>query len=86
MKKILFVFVLTILVISLTSCQVNWFGETADVPWYYIAIPIALISVVGYYILMSRTYICPECGEEVDLSEIYEANAAEITEIVFTIK
>ena len=45
----------------MTSCKVNWFGETVDAPWYYIAIPVLLIFVIGYAILMSRTYVCPHC-------------------------
>ena len=64
MKKALLVIVLVMLVLSLTSCAVNWFGDTIDVPWYVIAIPVALISVFGYLILMSTTYICPHCNTE----------------------
>ena len=45
----------------MTSCKVNWFGETVDAPWYYVAIPVLLIFVIGYAILMSRTYVCPHC-------------------------
>ena len=64
MKKALLFFVLLTVTFSLTSCTVNWFGDTRDVPWYFIAIPIILISVFGYFILMSKTYICPHCKTE----------------------
>ena len=64
MKKAFLFFVVLIMVLSLASCTVNWFGDTKDVPWYYIAIPVALIAICGYFILMSKTYICPDCGTE----------------------
>ena len=64
MKKALFIFVLVVLILSLTSCKVNWFGDTVDVPWYYVAIPVTVIFVLGYVILMSKTYICPHCKTE----------------------
>ena len=63
-KKAILLLILTVVLLSLASCTVNWFGETRDVPWYYIAIPVSLIAVCGYYILMSRTYICPHCHRE----------------------
>lgn len=64
MKKILLCWLAGAAVLSLSSCQVNWFGETADVPWYYIAIPVTVILVLGYIILMSNTYVCPHCNTE----------------------
>lgn len=64
MKKIFLLLMIVVIALSLTSCTVNWFGGTRDVPWYFIAIPILLISVFGYFILMSKTYICPHCQTE----------------------
>ena len=64
MKKAFLFSALLTAILTLTSCRVNWFGETADVPWYYIAIPVALIFICGYIILMSKTYICPHCKTE----------------------
>ena len=64
MKKALLFFVILIMVLSLSSCTVNWFGGTRDVPWYCIAIPVVLIFVSAYVILMSKTYICPNCKTE----------------------
>ena len=64
MKKAISIFVLLATTLSLSSCAVNWFGDTLDVPWYYIAIPVALVAVLGYMILMSKTYICPHCKTE----------------------
>ena len=64
MKKSLLSSFLLVTTLFLTSCKVNWFGGTVDVPWYYVAIPISLIFVFGYIILMSKTYICPHCKTE----------------------
>ena len=64
MKKAMFIFLLVTLTLSLTSCTVNWFGDTVDVPWYVVVIPILVIAVLGYFILMSKTYICPHCKTE----------------------
>ncbi len=64
MKKILALFIVVIMVLSLSSCTVNWFGDTKEVPWYSVAIPILLIAILGYVILMSKTYICPDCKTE----------------------
>lgn len=64
MKK-LFLALLTLLFpLALTSCQVNWFGATHDVPWYYVAIPVLLLIAVCYAYIMTRTYICPKCKTE----------------------
>ena len=64
MKKVVLCSVLLGAALMLTSCKVNWFGDTLDVPWYYIAIPILLIAVCGYFILMANRYVCPHCGTE----------------------
>lgn len=64
MKKILFLMCVLCLAVVLCSCRVNWFGSTVDVPWYAIAIPVAMIAVVGYIILMNTTFVCPHCGAE----------------------
>ena len=64
MKKIVLFFALLIVVLSLTSCTVNWFGDTRDVPWYTVAVPVAVIFVLSYFILMSKTYVCPRCATE----------------------
>lgn len=62
MKKILFFLLTLCAAFSLTSCQVNWFGGTYDVPWYVVAGPVALIFVIGYLAIMTHTYVCPKCG------------------------
>ena len=64
MKKICFLLLLLASALSLSSCKVNWFSETVDVPWYYVAIPVTLIFLIGYVILMSNTYVCPQCHTE----------------------
>ena len=64
MKKTGLILLLSVLIFPLSSCKVNWFSETVDVPWYYVAIPVALIFVIGYFILMANTYVCPQCQTE----------------------
>ena len=64
MKKLLLMLLLLLVALSLTSCTVNWFTTTVEVPWYVIAIPVALLLIAAYFIVMSHTYICPHCGTE----------------------
>ena len=64
MKKLLLILSTLTLTLALTSCTVNWFGETREAPWYVIAIPVVLILVIGYIIIMSKTFICPKCNTE----------------------
>ena len=64
MKKAFLLLVILAVTLSLSSCTVNWFGSTMDVPWYFVAIPVLLIFVFVYIILMSKTYICPHCKTE----------------------
>ena len=64
MKKIFFAVAVLVTTLSLSSCTVNWFDRTIEVPWYAIAIPVAVIFVLSYLFLMSFTYICPHCGTE----------------------
>ena len=64
MKKVILFFALAVLSIALCSCQVNWFTTTVEVPWYVVAVPVALIFVAGYLILMNTTFVCPKCGTE----------------------
>lgn len=65
MKKHILFIITAISMLSLTSCKVNWFGETLDVPWYFVVIPVVIIFVVSYIILISRSYVCPACKTEI---------------------
>ena len=64
MKKIWMILLLLMLSLSLTSCKVNWFTTTVEVPWYVIAIPVALLLIVSYVILMRHVFVCPHCKTE----------------------
>lgn len=64
MKKIFISLFLLISTLMLSSCRVNWFGDKIDVPWYYIAIPIIILIAVLYPLMLSRTYVCPDCKTE----------------------
>ena len=50
----------------LTSCRVNWFDQQYDVPWWMIAIPVAVWSLAwligGSLYIASKTYRCPLCA------------------------
>ena len=69
MKKLLSLSILlwsTALLLS--SCTVNWFDKQYDVPWWVIAIPIALVAVVllvaARRAFANKTYICPKCSQK----------------------
>ena len=64
MRKLPLTSALALSTLTLTSCKVNWFGESFDAPWYVIAIPVAIIAIAGYFILMNTTFICPDCNTE----------------------
>ena len=68
MKKALGILSLFPLMLVLTSCEVHWFGESWQVPWYVIAIPVAVIILFGFILalrsIIHHTYKCPKCGEE----------------------
>lgn len=68
MKKILALFVLIcILTVLLTSCQVNWFDQQYDVPWWVIAVPVTIFSVLVWIVagkhIASKKYVCPKCNK-----------------------
>lgn len=64
MKRIGLLASLALSACLLTSCKVNWFGDSYDVEWYWIAIPLVAILVVSYVILMRIVLVCPSCGEK----------------------
>ena len=64
MKKVLAAVILVIQAFVLTSCRVNWFGARYDVPWYFVAVPVAIIFIVSYVVMISGTYVCPQCKTE----------------------
>ena len=64
----IFIFAVCLTMLSLTSCTVNWFDRTYEVPWWVIVIPSALIVVISLWLagkhIASQEYICPECGKK----------------------
>jgi len=67
MKKISFVLLTIVLVFSLTSCKVNWFDQQYDVPWWAVAIPVLVFSVIVLFVaskhITSKKYVCPKCNK-----------------------
>ena len=64
MKKFCLCILALALTLSLTACTVNWFGDTAETPWYTLAILIVLIALCACGLVMSRTFVCPRCNTE----------------------
>ena len=66
-RTISFLSLLLILALSLTSCRVNWFTRQYDVPWWGVAIPAAVFSLVAIasatLYICRKTYVCPHCKE-----------------------
>ena len=54
--------------LSLTACEVHWGGNSYDVHWLVIAIPVILISLIicvpVHRSLISKKYICSVCGKK----------------------
>ena len=64
MKKLFLLTAAIFSALALCSCKGNWFGETVEVPWYFIAIPLVIVIAVSYLVLIRGTYVCPECKTE----------------------
>ncbi len=67
-KTFISVILLCLLLVSLTSCQVNWFDKHYEVSWWVIAIPVAVFSLVVFVWegkhIASKKHICSKCNEE----------------------
>lgn len=64
MKKLCLLLLFAMVLTTLSGCTVNWFGAQYDVPWYYVAVPVAIIFVIAHIVIMSGTYVCPDCNTE----------------------
>ena len=57
----------SLLCLSLTACQVNWFDKRYDVPWWFIAVPVTILTVVIFWLagrhIANKQYPCPSCGQ-----------------------
>ena len=69
MKKFLLLFTALCSAVALTSCHVNWFGETVEAPWYAVVPPtvlfVAVVFGLAYWRIYSLTYVCPHCKTEI---------------------
>ena len=67
MKKIAIVLLIIIWAFALTSCEVNWFEQQYDVPWWMIALPVAVLFVIVWFAtgkyIASKKYVCPKCNK-----------------------
>lgn len=62
MKKLISLLTFIFLILTLSGCTVNWFDRQYDVPWFVIAIPVAIIFIIAHIHIMSGTYACPNCS------------------------
>ncbi len=66
MKRIPLLFPALVLLVCLTGCEVHWNGESADFPWFVIAIPVILILLIGMAVqsaqVSTKHYVCPKCN------------------------
>lgn len=67
MKRAALTVFLLSLPFHLTACRVNWFDRTLDVPWWIVAIYLALWVTVPTYLagrsITGKKYACPSCGQ-----------------------
>lgn len=64
-KRFLISFLLLYTSVFLTSCKVNWFDKSYDLPWLFVAIPTVLFVLIvmiaaGKYIA-KKTFVCEKC-------------------------
>ena len=67
MKKIVCVASIFSFMLVLTGCDVHFGALHYDVPWWVIAIPVALFTIVAFIIsgsiLSRKKYCCPNCNK-----------------------
>ena len=65
MKRLASLSFVLISTLHLTSCEVHWFSQSYDVPWYIVVVPttlfIVLVTALTGYLISRKTYRCPSC-------------------------
>ncbi len=65
MKRLLLLTFSLYFLVCLTGCEVHWHEESMDVPWYVIAIPVAVFSLLCILIAglcsSKKRFVCPKC-------------------------
>ena len=61
-KRIVAMLLLGWSILSLSSCQVNWFDKHYEVSWWVIAIPAVIVFVWAGKHIASKKYICSKCN------------------------
>lgn len=66
MKRIFTALFFVFFCFCLTGCEVHWNGQSFDVPWFVIAVPVALFSFLCVLIsglaMGRKRYVCPKCN------------------------
>ena len=56
-----------LLLLCLTSCEVHWFSQSYDVPWYVVvpltAVFIVLVTLWTGHLISKRSYRCAQCNK-----------------------
>lgn len=64
-KRLLISLLLLYTSLFLTSCKVNWFSESYEVPWTFIFIPNAILFIIIMYAagkyISKKTFVCENC-------------------------
>lgn len=53
---------LCLAVCSACAIRVNWFGQSAMVPWYVVVVPVVAILLGAHLYFLSCRFICPKCA------------------------
>ena len=65
-KKISLIGIFVVLALFLTACEVHIGNHSFEVSWYFIAIPVAVFTVLVFVIagiaISKNTYVCTECS------------------------
>ena len=66
-RSITIVLIIGVNLFFLTSCEVNWFDQQYDVPWWVIAVPVVVFSAIVWFAagkhIASKKYFCPKCNK-----------------------
>ena len=66
-RSITIVLIIGVNLFFLTSCEVNWFNQQYDVPWWVIVVPVVVFSAIVWFAagkhIASKKYFCPKCNK-----------------------
>ena len=71
MKKYVFAGFLAGIPFFMTSCRIQWYETSVNVPWWSFVLPMVVILTIVYLTLWivlgkrlaQKTFVCPDCGQ-----------------------